>query len=46
VQSHIDALQAQIRSLQAVQQSLQQLARHCHGDQRPDCPILEELAGS
>lgn len=46
VQSHIDALQAQIRSLQAMQQSLQQLARHCHGDQRPDCPILEELAGS
>jgi hypothetical protein len=23
---------------------LAHLARHCHGDARPDCPILEELA--
>jgi hypothetical protein len=24
--------------------TLMQLVRHCHGDQRPDCPILEDLA--
>jgi MerR family copper efflux transcriptional regulator len=23
--------------------TLQTLAQHCHGDDRPDCPILESL---
>jgi hypothetical protein len=26
-------------------ESLRHLAENCHGDARPDCPILEELAG-
>ena len=25
-------------------ETLEDLARHCHGDSRPDCPILEDLA--
>jgi hypothetical protein len=24
--------------------SLRHLAAHCHGDARPDCPILDDLA--
>jgi len=25
--------------------SLKHLAHNCHGDERPDCPILDDLAG-
>jgi hypothetical protein len=24
---------------------LHHLVEHCHGDERPDCPIIDELAG-
>jgi MerR family copper efflux transcriptional regulator len=44
-QKHIDELDARIRELESMRRTLQALARHCHGDQRPDCPILEDLAG-
>ena len=30
--------------IQAMRRSLEQLAKNCHGDGRPDCPILEDLA--
>ena len=30
--------------IQAMRRSLEKLARTCHGDERPDCPILEDLA--
>lgn len=30
--------------IQAMRRSLEQLARTCHGDDRPDCPILDDLA--
>src|SRR5690606_22382179 len=30
--------------IKAMRRSLEQLAHHCHGDDRPDCPILEDLA--
>lgn len=33
---------AQLRSLKA---TLSDLVHHCHGDSRPDCPILDDLAG-
>jgi hypothetical protein len=26
--------------------ALQELADHCHGDSRPDCPILHDLANN
>jgi MerR family copper efflux transcriptional regulator len=32
------------RALQSMRRSLEQLARSCHGDARPDCPILDDLA--
>lgn len=43
-QAHIDALGERIASLQAMQRSLQTLVGCCHGDTRPDCPILDDLA--
>jgi MerR family transcriptional regulator, copper efflux regulator len=45
-QLHADDLAARIREMQAMQRTLRDLARHCHGDQRPECPILDDLAGT
>lgn len=42
-QSHADDLAAKISEMQAMQKTLQDLANRCHGDDRPDCPILEDL---
>ncbi|WP_456304557.1 Cu(I)-responsive transcriptional regulator [Caldovatus aquaticus] len=41
--SHVEALEAKAASLRAMAASLRQLAEHCHGDERPECPILDEL---
>lgn len=43
--AHIEELDARIHEMQAMRRTLQELASHCHGDERPDCPILEGLAG-
>ena len=43
--AHAAELDERIREMQAMQRTLQSLADHCHGDQRPDCPILDDLAG-
>ena len=43
-QKHIADLHERIAALQAMQRSLQALVHCCHGDDRPDCPILEQLA--
>ena len=45
-QKHLDDLGARIEAMQAMQRSLHQLLHHCHGDERPDCPILDDLAGT
>lgn len=39
-------VKAKIIQLQAIQKSLQQLTQCCHGDDFPDCPILDKLAAS
>jgi len=44
--AHIKALQEKMDSLQVMINTLDHLVHHCHGDDRPDCPILEDLAGS
>ena len=43
---HVGELDAKIAELQAMRKSLVDLAQHCHGDHRPECPILEGLASS
>lgn len=42
---HVAELEARIAELQAMAGALMHLAHTCHGDDRPDCPILEGLAG-
>lgn len=42
---HMEVLKTRIAEMQAMVATLQHLTHHCHGDQRPDCPILEDLAG-
>jgi len=41
---HIDELDGRIRELQQIRQTLSHLIRCCHGDSRPECPILDSLA--
>lgn len=41
---HIAELDRKIADMQAMRRTLEHLARACHGDDRPDCPILDTLA--
>jgi MerR family copper efflux transcriptional regulator len=41
---YMGELDRDIANLQSIREQLAQLAEHCHGDGRPDCPILEGLA--
>ena len=41
---HVDELRNKIAELESMVHALEHLARHCHGDHRPACPILEDLA--
>lgn len=41
---HIAELDAKIASMQAMKRTLETLATKCHGDERPDCPILDDLS--
>lgn len=43
-QKHLDELNQRIEALQAMQRTLGALLCHCPGDDRPDCPILDDLA--
>jgi MerR family copper efflux transcriptional regulator len=40
---HIEDLETRIAEMQAMVATLAHLSRHCQGDNRPDCPILDEL---
>lgn len=42
---HVADLQQRIERMQAMQRTLRHLLHACHGDDRPDCPILDDLAG-
>lgn len=41
---HIDELETKIQELARMRDTLHHLALNCHGDSRPKCPILENLA--
>jgi len=43
-QAHVADLERRIAEMQAMRQTLAQLAHCCAGDDRPDCPILTGLA--
>jgi len=40
---HAGELRTRIAELEAMLAALDHLARHCHGDGRPECPILDGL---
>ena len=42
---HAAELERKIAEMQAMVRTLKHLAHNCHGDERPDCPILDDLAG-
>jgi Cu(I)-responsive transcriptional regulator len=42
-QKHVTALDEKAAALQAMSRTLKHLAANCHGDGRPDCPILDAL---
>ena len=41
---HIDALNQRIDELVSLRDTLSELVAHCQGNDRPDCPILKDLA--
>src|SRR6187549_1987425 len=43
--SHVIAIEEKVRELQSMRATLQTLIHACHGDERPDCPILADIAG-
>lgn len=42
--SHVADLERRIAEMTAMKHTLEQLAHCCHGDDRPECPILDGLA--
>ncbi|MBX9739626.1 MAG: Cu(I)-responsive transcriptional regulator [Beijerinckiaceae bacterium] len=45
-QAHLHDLETRIGEMQAMAGTLRELVDHCHGDARPECPILEGLGGA
>jgi Cu(I)-responsive transcriptional regulator len=43
--THVEDLERKIAEMQGMVRTLKHLAHHCHGDERPECPILDDLAG-
>lgn len=43
--AHVAAIDLKLRELEAMRATLSRLIHACHGDDRPDCPILEDIAG-
>jgi MerR family copper efflux transcriptional regulator len=43
--AHVAAIEEKVRELQSMRTTLQKLIHACHGDHRPDCPILDDIAG-
>jgi Cu(I)-responsive transcriptional regulator len=45
-EAHVADLEGRIAEMHTMAQTLRRLVRQCHGDDRPDCPILDDLAKS
>ncbi len=43
-ETHLAEIEMRIGELKAVARTLKRLVQACHGDDRPDCPILEDLS--
>ena len=42
---HLQDIDGKIAALKSMRDTLNELIERCHGDARPDCPILADLAG-
>jgi MerR family copper efflux transcriptional regulator len=42
--NHIKAIEQRIGEMESIRGTLIHLTERCHGDERPDCPILDDLA--
>ena len=42
--AHIAELERKMREIEGMAKTLRHLVHNCHGDARPDCPILEDLS--
>lgn len=40
---HVDEIERKMAELDSIRRTLLHLAEECHGDDRPDCPIIDEL---
>lgn len=45
-QQHLERIEEKITELRSLQSTLETLSQACHGDTRPDCPILDNISGS
>lgn len=43
--AHVEAIDRKLRELEAMRATLRTLIEACHGDHRPECPILDDIAG-
>ena len=43
-EDHLARIDEKLAQLQTMRATLADLIAHCHGDHRPDCPILDDLA--
>ena len=41
---HLERVEHKIRELESIRKSIRDLVRRCRGDDRPECPILDQLA--
>jgi Cu(I)-responsive transcriptional regulator len=41
----IEEIDRKVKELQSLKSTLKSLADHCHGDDRPECPIIDDIAG-
>lgn len=44
-ETKLDEIDKKIADLQGLRDTLSTLVKSCHGDDRPDCPILDDLSG-
>ncbi len=45
-EEHLERIEQKIRELEGLRSTLSHLVKQCHGDGRPNCPILDDLAGT
>ena len=45
-EEHLARIERKVAALEGMRAALGHLVERCHGDERPECPILDDLAGA